>query len=100
MNSYFSFTEKTLFYIVPRTLPDGAIGSASRSEREGCRFESCSGSQFKRDVMDKREVLQIKAEIANLRRIADSLEPGSMKQALSKRAAELGKKSSPYVASA
>jgi hypothetical protein len=47
--------------------------------------------------MDKREVQKITAEIANLRRIANDLEPGSMKQALAKRAAELGKKISPYV---
>jgi hypothetical protein len=47
--------------------------------------------------MDKMEVMKIKAEIANLRRIANDLEPGSMKQALAKRAAELGKKISPYV---
>jgi hypothetical protein len=47
--------------------------------------------------MDKREVQKILAEIANLRRIASDLEPGSMKQALAKRAADLGKKVSPYV---
>jgi hypothetical protein len=47
--------------------------------------------------MDKLEVLKIKAEIANLRRIANDLQPGTMKQALAKRAAELGKKISPYV---
>lgn len=45
--------------------------------------------------MDRLEVLKIKAEIANLRRIANDLEPGSMKQALAKRAAELGKRISP-----
>lgn len=50
--------------------------------------------------MDKMEVLKMKAEIANLRRIANDLPPGSIKQALAKRAAELGKKISPFVASA
>lgn len=47
-------------------------------------------------IMDKLEVLKVKAEIANLRRIASGLEPGAMKQALAKRAAELGKKISLY----
>lgn len=51
---------------------------------------------LKRDVMDKMKALKMKAEIANLRRIMDSLPPGTMKQALAKRAAELGKKVSPY----
>lgn len=46
--------------------------------------------------MDKMEALKVKAEIANLRRIMDSLPPGTMKQALAKRAAELGKKVSSY----
>jgi hypothetical protein len=47
--------------------------------------------------MDKLEVMKIKSEIANLRRIAEDLPPGTMKQALAKRATELGKKISPYV---
>ena len=47
--------------------------------------------------MDKVEIMKVKAEIANLRRIANDLPPGSMKQALAKRAAELGKRISPYV---
>lgn len=46
--------------------------------------------------MDKLEVMKVKAEIANLRRIANDLPPGTMKLALGKRAAELGKKISPY----
>ena len=46
--------------------------------------------------MDKVEIMKVKAEIANLRRIADTLEPGAIKQALAKRAAELGKRISPY----
>lgn len=47
--------------------------------------------------MDKVQIMKAKAEIANLRRIANDLPPGSMKMALAKRAAELGKKISPYV---
>jgi hypothetical protein len=47
--------------------------------------------------MDKVEVEKVKTEIANLRRLANDLAPGVIKQALAKRAAELGKKISPYV---
>ena len=47
--------------------------------------------------MDKDGVNKVKAEIANLRRIANVLPPGAVKMALAKRAAELGKKISPYV---
>lgn len=42
--------------------------------------------------MEKMEKLKTLAEIANLRRIASDLPPGTMKQALSKRAADLGKR--------
>lgn len=41
--------------------------------------------------MTKIEVMKVKAEIANLRRIAADLEPGTMRQELSKRAEKLGK---------
>ncbi len=37
------------------------------------------------------------AEMMKLRQLADQLAPGALKQALSKRATELGKKISPYV---
>ena len=47
--------------------------------------------------MDKDGLNKVKAEIANLRRIANVLPPGTVKMALAKRAAELGKKISPYV---
>jgi hypothetical protein len=47
--------------------------------------------------MDKTEVAQVKAEIMRLRKLAIDLAPGAVKQALAKRAAELGKKISPYV---
>jgi hypothetical protein len=53
--------------------------------------------KFERDVMDMTEVAQMKAEIMKLRKLADELAPGALKQALSKRATELGKKISPYV---
>lgn len=46
--------------------------------------------------MTKIEVLKVKAEIANLRRIAGDLKPGTMRQALGKRAEELGKKIQKY----
>jgi hypothetical protein len=46
--------------------------------------------------MDKTEVAQVKAEIMKLRKLADELAPGAVKQALSKRATELGKKISPW----
>ncbi len=45
--------------------------------------------------MDKDGVNKVKAEIANLRRIANVLPPGAVKMALAKRAAALGKKISP-----
>ena len=55
-------------------------------------------TEFKRDVvMDKVEVEQVKSEIANLRRIASNLPPGAVKVALAKKAAELGKKISPFM---
>jgi hypothetical protein len=47
--------------------------------------------------MQKDEVNKVKAEIANLRRIASVLPPGAVKMALAKKAAVLGKKISPYV---
>ena len=47
--------------------------------------------------MDKVEVEKVKTQIANLRRLANDLAPGAIKQALAKRAAELGKKIGPYV---
>lgn len=47
--------------------------------------------------MDRTEVAQVKAEIMKLRKLADDLAPGALKQALSKRATELGKRISPYV---
>ena len=57
-----------------------------------------SQPSLKRDVnMDKDGVNKVKAEIANLRRIANVLPPGAVKMALAKRAAALGKKISPYV---
>lgn len=37
------------------------------------------------------------AEMMRLRQLANQLAPGALKQALSKRATELGKKISPYV---
>lgn len=47
--------------------------------------------------MDKVEVEKVKAEIANLRRLANNLPPGEVKVALAKKAAELGKKISPFM---
>lgn len=41
--------------------------------------------------MDKLKVLKTKAEIANLKRIADTLEEGSMKKSLLDRAESLHK---------
>ena len=52
---------------------------------------------LERDVMDRTEVAQMKAEMMRLRQLASQLAPGALKQALSKRATELGKKISPYV---
>jgi hypothetical protein len=46
--------------------------------------------------MDKGEVNKVKLEIARLRKLADPLPPGAVKQALAKRATELGKRISPY----
>jgi hypothetical protein len=40
----------------------------------------------------KPDVVKTKAKIAKLREIADSLPPGQMKQALGKKADELGKR--------
>lgn len=56
-----------------------------------------SHPKFEERRMQKDEVNKVKAEIANLRRIASVLPPGTVKIALAKRAAELGKKISPYV---
>jgi hypothetical protein len=47
--------------------------------------------------MDRTEVVQMHTEMMKLRQLADQLAPGALKQALSKRATELGKKISPYV---
>jgi hypothetical protein len=47
-------------------------------------------------MLTKIEVLKIKAEIANLRRIANDLAPGTMRQELNKRAEALGKQIRPY----
>lgn len=49
--------------------------------------------------MEKGEVDKVKQEIARLRKLADPLPPGTVKQALAKRAMELGKKISPYALS-
>jgi len=46
--------------------------------------------------MEKMDILKTKAQIANLKRIASDLPPGTMKQALAKQAAKLGKQIAPF----
>jgi hypothetical protein len=54
-----------------------------------------SHPKIKERRMDTEGKNKVKAEIANLRRIANMLPPGTVKQALAKRAADLGKSISP-----